>query len=346
MNVVGNPHSTLTNFSLVLLVSALSACAAPVDRADQSQTQVSSEALSATPALIWSVNNAGGPVAFSPDGKMLATGSTQDVVQTLATSDGHQIKTYRVRGVTKAAAFSLDGTLLLEGSSSTPLNMRLYRVADGSQVFTEKVASEHGLTAAAWSPTDPTTFFTAGREKTTASTKIWNTSGTIVRSLNDGHRVLAMAISPDGQRIVSNASGTLNVWRVSDGALLLSIASVNQFAVSFSRDGRYITTGFELFDSTTGALVRNFPWPAGGDISAVTFTKDGSMVIAGGEDFVNMTDAAVIRYFRVSDGTKQVEYAVPGQNAYVNNLAISPDGTKLAYGVATANVTALVTSPF
>src|SRR4051812_36621175 len=197
MIMVRNSHSSFTRFALGVLAVALSACAAQVDSGEQPQAEPSSEALSQSPTLRWSASDAGGPVAFSRDGSTLATGSTQDVVQTLATSNGHQLKTFRVRGVTTAAAFSLDGTLLLEGSSSTPLNMRLYRVADGSQVFTEKSAHANGVTAVAFSPTDPTLFVTAGRDKTTGNTKIWNTSGTIVRSLNDGHRVFAMAISPD-----------------------------------------------------------------------------------------------------------------------------------------------------
>ena len=341
-------HNHFTSMSLasILVAGSLLACAAEVDNTEPPQVTESLDALSQGPSLRWSVSGAGGPVAFSRDGSMLATGSTADVVQTLSTLSGAQLKTFRVRGTTQAAAFSLDGSLLLEGSSSGPLNLRLYRVADGSQVFTEKSAHANGVTAVAFSPIDPTLFVTAGRDKTVGSTKIWNTSGTIVRSLNDGRRVLAMALSPDGQRIVSNASGTLDIWRISDGALLLKIASVNQFAVAFSPDGRYVTSGFELFDATSGVLVRTFPWPAGGDISAVTFTKDGSAVIAGGEDFVNSVDAAVIRYFRVADGVKLVEYAIAGSNAYVNHVAISPDGKSLAYGVATANVTALAVSPF
>jgi len=99
--------------------------------------------------------------------------------------------------------------------------------------------------------------------------------------------VFGVAFSPDGQRLVSNASGTLHIWRISDGALLLTMTSVNTFTVAWSPDGRYVTTGFELFDATTGALVRNLPWPSTGDITSVTFNKDGSAIVAGGEEIAN-----------------------------------------------------------
>jgi WD40 repeat protein len=329
----------------IALVSSLSACAANVDASAQPDSV--SAALTQAPNIRWSLTAAGGPVAFSPDGSTLATGSTQDVVQLVSAATGQQIRTYRIRGSANGVSFSRDGSLLVVGSSSQPLNLRLFRVADGTQVFQEKAAHANGTTSVAFSPTDATIFATGGRDKTTANTKIWNTSGTIVHSLDDGARVLALAFSPDGRNVASNASGKIDVWRVSDGALLKTISSVNPFAVAYSPDGRLLTTGFELFDATTGALVRKLPWPAGGDVSGVTFTKDGSAVVAGGEDFVNSIDTAVIRYFRVADGATLVTYNnVGGMNAYVNHVAISPDGTQLAYGVATDHVTALATSPF
>lgn len=333
----------LSSWTAIMVLIA-SGCAANVG--DGSAVDVDSEALSQAPSLRWSVSNAGGPVAFSPDGASVATGAF-GTVQTLATATGAQKKTYDIRGSANAVAFSRDGSLLLTGSSSSPLNLRLFRVSDGSQVFPEKAAHNNGVTSVAFSPTDPTLFATGGRDKTVANTKLWNTQGTIVRSFNDGRRVLALAYSPDGKTIASNASGSIHVWRVSDGALLLTIASVNQFAVAYSPDGTKLTTGYELFNATTGALIRRFAWPSGGDITGVTFNKDGSAVIAGGEDFPNSTDVATIRYFRVSDGAVLVTYnKVGGMNAFVESVAISPDGKSLAYGVATDGVTALANSPF
>jgi WD40 repeat protein len=344
MNVVRYTNPIRTSFAILTLAATLPACAAQIDDPEGPQAELSSEALSQGLTVRWSINNASGPVAFSPDGTTLATGSSTDVVQTLATSDGHQLKTFRVRGTATGASFSPDGSELLEGSSSGPLNLRLYRIADGSQVFSEKVAYNNGVTAVAFSPTDATLFVTAGHEKNTPNTTVWNTSGTVVRSLQDGHRVLAMDMARDGQRVASNASGTLDIWRIADGALLLKIASANQFAVAFSPDGRYVSTGVELFDASTGALVRKFP--VGGGVDAVTFTKDGSALVTGGEDTVNGADAAVIRYFRVSDGTQLVQQAFPGTSTYVNHLAISPDGKSLAYSILHAGVTGLAASPF
>jgi WD40 repeat protein len=79
-------------------------------------------------------------VAFSPDGSVVATGSTQDIVQLLSTAAGSVTKTFRIRGTANGVSFSPDGTLLVMGTSTGPLNLRLYNVQTGEQVFHEKAA--------------------------------------------------------------------------------------------------------------------------------------------------------------------------------------------------------------
>jgi len=295
-----------------------------------------------SPANIWKVTAAGGPFAFSPSGATVATGGA-GVAKLLAASNGALIRTLNVRSSANAAAFSPDGTLVAIGSSATTLNFDMYRVADGVRLF-EITGHANGTTGVAFSPTTPGQLATGGRDR---MTKIWNSDGTLVRSMSDGIRVLAIAFSPDGTAVASNASGFIHVWRVSDGTLLRSITATNTFTVAYSPDGQLISTGTQLWNASTGALVRNLAWPSGGDVVSTTFTKNGAAVVDGGEDFPNSVDVATIRYFRVSDGAVLVTYdQVGGANAYVQSVAISPDGTKLGYTVATDAVTALATSPF
>lgn len=328
------------------LGAASAGCSTEVD-GEPASGAVVVQAVTATPDIRWSVTGAGGPVAFSPDGTLVATGSTQSIAQTLSAANGSQVRTYDIRSTANGVSFSPDGSLLAVGSAAMPgLNLRLFRVADSTQVFREQSAHQNGTTSVAFSPVDSTLFVTGGRDKTTANTKLWNTSGTIVRSFDDGARVFAVAFSPDGARVASNASGTIHVWRIADGAQLVSIANVNQFALAYSPDGQFLTTGFELFDAQTGALVRRFTGQTGG-VSAVTFTRDGGAVVAGGEDTVAGVSTPVVRYFRVADGALLTTFANLGSViGFVNGVAISPDGRLLAFGIAHDNVTALATSPF
>jgi WD40 repeat protein len=295
-----------------------------------------------SPSNIWSVGSAGGPFGFAPGGAQLATGSTLAQAKILSAADGSLVRALTIRGTANAVAFSNDAALLAAGSSSNTLNLRMFRVSDGVRLF-EVTAHANGTTGVAFSPTNSSQFATGGRDRTT---KIWNTSGTLIRTMNDGIRVLAIAYSPDGTAVASNAQGNIHVWRVSDGALLRSFTATNTFTIAYSPNGQLISTGTQLWNASTGALVRNFGWPSG-TVSSTTFTKDGAEVVDGGEDFPNSVDVATIRYFRVSDGAILATYdQIGGANAYVKSVAISPDGTKLGYTVATDNVTALATSPF
>src|SRR4051794_10994562 len=90
---------------------ASGACASDVGGA--AEAELSTEALTLSPR--WKVSG-GGPVAFSPGGTVVATGSTATQVQLLAADDGKAIRSLAIRHIANAAAFSPDGSLLAVGS--------------------------------------------------------------------------------------------------------------------------------------------------------------------------------------------------------------------------------------
>ena len=326
----------------LFMALALPACAVATE-AGQAADETATASSALAPTIRFTAANAGGTVAFSPDGTRLATGSGgQEQAKILATSNGAVAQTLVVEGSPDAASYSVDGTFLAIGSAGFNQNLRLFRVATGQLVF-QKSAHNNGTTAVRFSPTNPNLFASAGRDRTT---KIWSTDGTLIRTMNDGIRVLGMAFSPNGLTVASNASGRVHIWRVSDGALLRTITATNQSAVAYSPDGIILSTGTQLFNAATGALIRNLAWPSG-TVTSTTFTKDGRAVVAAGEDFPNNVDVATIRYFRVSDGAILTTFnQIGGASAYVQSVAISPDGASLAYAVATDKVTVLAASPF
>jgi WD40 repeat protein len=325
------------------LALAMAGCA--VSAEEQAQADEAATASSAlAPTIRWTAANAGGPVAFSPDGTRLATAAGgQELMKLLAIGDGSVAQTLVVEGSPDAAAYSRDGALLAVGTSAFNQNLSLFRVATGQLVF-QTTGHNNATTSVQFSPTNPNQFATGGRDR---NTKIWNIDGTLVRTMRDSLRVLAIAYSPDGATIASNSGGNVHLWRVSDGTLLRTIVATNVFAVAYSPDGTLISTGTQLFNAATGALVRNLAWPAGGSVTTTTFTKDGRAVVAGGEDFPNNVDVPTIRYFRVADGATLATFDhLGGANAYVKSVAISPDGRSLGYTVATDEKTVLAASPF
>ena len=335
-------------------VAALSACAAEVgppfnvdpEGVDPAGVEPASAALTTLDPR-WKISG-GGPVAFSPNGSIVATGSTATRLQLVAASDGKLIRSLTIRHLANAAAFSPDGSLLAVGSGGPgqTLGLRLFRVSDGTLLF-QASSHSNGTSAVSYSPKDNNLFASSGGDRTT---KLWNTAGTLVRTLQEGtygKRISAMSFAPSGDTLASNVSGNIHVWRVADGTLLLTILGTGGGkGLAFSPDGKLISTGTALYDAATGVLVRALTWPSG-SVTCTTFTRDGNAVVVGGEDFPNSVDDPTIRYFSVATGAElAVFHQLGGASSYVKSVAMSPDGASLGYTLATELTTAVAASPF
>jgi WD40 repeat protein len=329
-------------YALVAL-STSGGCAAEVGAPPESE--LFAEGL--TLAARWKISG-GGPVAFSPDGSTVATGSTSTQVQLVAAADGKLIRSLTIRHLANAVAFSPDGSLVVVGSGGggQTLGLRLFRASDGAVLF-KGSSHSNGTTAVSFSPRDNNLFASSGGDRTT---KLWNAAGQIVRTLDEGsygRRITAMSFAPDGTTLASNVSENIHIWRVADGTLLRTIIGTGGGkGIAFSRDGKLISTGTALYDAASGALVRALTWPSG-SVTSTVFTRDGGAVVVGGEDFPNNVDDATIRYFKVATGEELISFhQLGGAGSYVKSVAISPDGATLGYTLATDQVTAVAPSPF
>ncbi len=101
------------------------------------------------PADIGTMQNAVHTIAFSPDGKMLATGTEDGQVRLWQVGDGRLRQTISasVRAVS-SVAFSPDGTLLAAGSRAG--SVQVWRVSDGVPQHT--LVHEHAVRSIAFSP--------------------------------------------------------------------------------------------------------------------------------------------------------------------------------------------------
>ena len=107
----------------------------------------------------------------------------------------------------------------------------------------------------------------------------------------EGHseRVMGVAFSPDGRRIVSACNdGTVRLIEVSTGKLIHSMAHPFARSVAVSPDGKKaVSTGeandqtVRLWDLETGKEMKLFK-PSAGCISGVAFSADGKRVLFGG----------------------------------------------------------------
>jgi WD40 repeat protein len=199
-------------------------------------------------------------VAFSPDGRVLATvggdfeslkrrgeGRLWDVGsgRLLAELVGHRREVI-------AVAFSPDGRTVATGSRDN--TARLWDAITGQP----GPILEHRdwVTAVAFSP-DGRVVLTASQDRTA---RLWDTASgrRAAPPLRHEEQVLAAAFSPDGRLILTGcADGTVRLWEAATGApveMPLRYGAAIR-AVAFSPDGRWFATGGE------DRLIRLVPVP-------------------------------------------------------------------------------------
>lgn len=181
-------------------------------------------------------------VAFSPDGKMLATASGEKdrriLLWNVATGERQHRALLGHRSTVFGIEFVSDGAELL--SVSRDLSMRLWNVAQG---ITRRVYQGHrsGLWSVAHHGQN---IYTASSDGTvrrwslaTPEQWVWDTDAPAVST----------AISPDGRRLaVGFNKGALRIHSLPDGRLLGEIPDAHDdqvLRIAFNRDGSRLATG-------------------------------------------------------------------------------------------------------
>jgi WD40 repeat protein len=164
------------------------------------------------------------------------------------------------------------------------------------------------------------------------------TISTAVNHVNPCGHASGLAYSPDGTMLaVANMdSAQVNMWRLSDGALVKTFAGIAQtnYDVAFSPDGKTLAVvgapggsqavgpTAKIFDVASGTLIRTLPTNSGFYVDSVAFSPDGSYIATGGA--MNAIDL-----WRASDGSLVVSIPYPTS---VHNVHFSPSGTLLIAG--------------
>ena len=154
-------------------------------------------------------------VAYSPDGKLIASGNLRGEVKLWDAANGSDLRTMTGHANwVQMVAFTPDGKLLASGSLDNTI--KLWDVASGALLRT-LTGHTDGVQAIAVSP-DGRVLASAGNDKII---KLWDiATGRALRDLS-GHSDLISSVtfSPDGQTLISASYDlTVRLWDVATGA--------------------------------------------------------------------------------------------------------------------------------
>lgn len=298
--------------------------------------------------LIWELTGPGGPrrtgapplptnglvyaVAFSPDGKTLATAGEGRSVSLWSLRDpAHPVALGAPLAgpadAVQALEFSPDGAFLAAGSEDTKVH--LWNVRDPARPTPVEAAVGHtkSVNAVAFRP-DGGLLATGD---SAGEVRLWELSTgrplPVGAPLGGTGRVNAVTFGPDGTQLAAGSNdGAVRLWDVRDPALpvagkpMVGKAGAWVNTLAFSADGRLVAAGsadsmVRLWDMSTQTVVSTLPHPD--PVTAVAFRDHGRRLVTNAAD-------GVARLWTLPGPV------IPAGEVPITTVAYRPDGRLMA----------------